>query len=1184
MPDNVAELTRNALLKVRQKLLDLSKRNRLLNFKETARSIRIIDELPDQVFKTLVTDIKGMTLIPNEDPEEQIKEKSVSGVSSTQSTLPIYEKPPEGEETEGKTSTNTKKIPPEEFVIESILNSRRAIYEGIHSIYSGFNEAFKKNYGEDPTNTLQKLESEGKIKIKKYKTGLVLFIGKKVSNSNDQAQSQSTASDQLEVSPTESCYIPDKHYDLCLQTPYNSTILERRCGRLFQDARTAIEETGSNFLYLNIGFLEWYEDDESDISYKAPLILIPVTLEKGKVDRKNNCYNYKLTYMEDDITTNLSLALKLSKDYDILAPELDEQTAPSKYLDEISQLIRHKRRWRVTNEIVIGMFSFAKILMYKDLDPDKWSNGINIVDHEKIREVLRTKETFSDSDNVIYDTEHEIDGNNDADRIPLIWDADSSQHSVLIDALSGKDLVVEGPPGTGKSQTITNLVAAALYDDKSVLFVAEKKAALEVVRRRLDRAGLGDFCLELHSTKTHKGKIREDIRQRMDRRFNQPEELKFVRNDLIRERDALREYANLVNQVVGPNGETIYQVMWKAERWRTELPKNQKTFFSIRNALNLKRNALQDKVNIINEFIHLFKETPLATIKTFTGFMPATIYPGDEQSLKTAITALVKSSEDIINVLREAVDHDHFPCDCTMAEVVGISQIEKASFADMPDDFDQTIASRFIDDNAIKAAYNLEKEVKEYNSLLAAVDNCLSGYRSLSLNDIMELKSTISSLESLEYGDFPFDHLDTLIANEEKAVELLSELKTIADAVRGVLIEEITNIKHFETLISLFDIITSAPADIDINYHFAYMSSASPQILQKAKDESVEIKNKIEGLSTFFVVARMPRFNELRKMAADLKHYSESFFSFLSLSLRRIRRTISEFVADNVSVKHPEMVSKLYEMADLLEKAENLSKNQEYSRTLGLLFKGIDTEWSHIENHVSWSQQLKETVGLQSFAENIVGNISNYRDLSFKLTQKTKSIIGEINSICQKLCLHSDVQISIDDLIKGHRERAEHLRIALAALRPFIVNKATVIREVTVAFNNCIEAECSRKKIDENDNYKEFLGAFFRGIHTDIDLLRKIVDWISGLTVKLHISERVVKWVLQDKAAERLSILANCITEIENYLTVYSNVLSEIGKLGNIDEETFFGQPIESLRLSSIAGKYGSCLKQLDNQ
>src|SRR5690606_9080393 len=87
-------------------------------------------------------------------------------------------------------------------------------------------------------------------------------------------------------------------------------------------------------------------------------------------------------------------------------------------------------------------------------------------------------------------------------RFPLIDDADSSQHSALVDAVSGKSLVIEGPPGTGKSQTITNLIAAALAQGKRVLFVAEKMAALEVVKKRLDRAGLGEFCLELHSHKT----------------------------------------------------------------------------------------------------------------------------------------------------------------------------------------------------------------------------------------------------------------------------------------------------------------------------------------------------------------------------------------------------------------------------------------------------------------------------------------------------------------------------------------------------------------------------------------------------------------------------------------------------------------------------------------------------------
>ena len=123
------------------------------------------------------------------------------------------------------------------------------------------------------------------------------------------------------------------------------------------------------------------------------------------------------------------------------------------------------------------------------------------------------------------------------------------KHSALIDAIHGKNLVIEGPPGSGKSQTITNLIAAALLNGKKVLFVAEKMAALEVVKRRLDRAGLGEFCLELHSHKTHKRKVLEDIEARMMRQATMPttEEIdaQITRYEELKRQ--LNEYAALIN-------------------------------------------------------------------------------------------------------------------------------------------------------------------------------------------------------------------------------------------------------------------------------------------------------------------------------------------------------------------------------------------------------------------------------------------------------------------------------------------------------------------------------------------------------------------------------------------------------------------------------------------------------------
>jgi AAA domain len=148
----------------------------------------------------------------------------------------------------------------------------------------------------------------------------------------------------------------------------------------------------------------------------------------------------------------------------------------------------------------------------------------HILRHALVRELfVGTKREATDRAD-----EYSIDDPSLRAHVPgLVVDADSSQHSALIDGVRGKNLVIEGPPGTGKSQTITNLIAATIEQGKSVLFVAEKLAALEVVRRRLDEAGLGVFCLELHSHKTRKDALLRDLATRLKARgsFREPSDI-----------------------------------------------------------------------------------------------------------------------------------------------------------------------------------------------------------------------------------------------------------------------------------------------------------------------------------------------------------------------------------------------------------------------------------------------------------------------------------------------------------------------------------------------------------------------------------------------------------------------------------------------------------------------------------
>src|SRR5208282_1880628 len=175
--------------------------------------------------------------------------------------------------------------------------------------------------------------------------------------------------------------------------------------------------------------------------------------------------------------------------------------------------------------------------------------------------------------------DYEVDQPSIASKVPLlITDADSSQFSAIVDAMEGKNIAVKGPPGTGKSQTITNIIAAALAGGKTVLFVAEKMAALNVVKDRLEKAGLAHFCLELHSTKSRKVEILAslDARLNVQGKLRAAGQLSETLQELEHTRDQLSEYVSTVNCTLGEYGKTIHGILWSEQRTRDEensLPK-----------------------------------------------------------------------------------------------------------------------------------------------------------------------------------------------------------------------------------------------------------------------------------------------------------------------------------------------------------------------------------------------------------------------------------------------------------------------------------------------------------------------------------------------------------------------------------------------------------------------------------
>jgi hypothetical protein len=220
-------------------------------------------------------------------------------------------------------------------------------------------------------------------------------------------------------------------------------------------AKTAIEESGTNMLYLVFGFLEWYESDDSKQPHLAPLVIVPVTIE-GTGER-GRAVDAVLEYSGEDIETNLSLLEKMRRDFGLEIPVLEDEDTPESYFEKFESILQIKKSWSIRRHITLALLSFGKLLMFRDLDPKTWPAGQSIAKHPLVRELFEGTK----NPNVTLPEEFPIDAPELKQHIPhLIPDADSSQHSALVHALRGQNLVIEGPPSTGKSQTITNLIAA----------------------------------------------------------------------------------------------------------------------------------------------------------------------------------------------------------------------------------------------------------------------------------------------------------------------------------------------------------------------------------------------------------------------------------------------------------------------------------------------------------------------------------------------------------------------------------------------------------------------------------------------------------------------------------------------------------------------------------------------------
>ena len=352
----------------------------------------------------------------------------------------------------------------------------------------------------------------------------------------------------------ELAFDPSRYTDAYLETRLGPDALQKRLLKIAREAQTAEEESGVNILYLALGFLTWFEDKSSSVAREAPLILLPVELT-----RNQRTSTYDVRIRDDELVTNLPLQQRLKDDFGIQLPEIqpDEQWIPSVYFEQVQEVIRGLRDWRIEPDAIqLGFFSFSKLLMYRDLALEAWPEGA-IADHGLTRGLLF--EGFEPAPS-IFDANGKLDDMLPPEKLLHVVDADASQARVIEEVRSGRNLVVQGPPGTGKSQTITNIIAAAVKDGKRVLFLAEKMAALSVVHDRLVRVGLRDVCLELHSRNANKSTVLAELARTLGAAAAVPS-VPGAPTDLTAARDKLNQFTEALHRPIGNTGATPFSVL-----------------------------------------------------------------------------------------------------------------------------------------------------------------------------------------------------------------------------------------------------------------------------------------------------------------------------------------------------------------------------------------------------------------------------------------------------------------------------------------------------------------------------------------------------------------------------------------------------------------------------------------------
>lgn len=957
------------------------------------------------------------------------------------------------------------------------------------------------------------------------------------------------------------------------------TQIERALHELERKTTQQFVDKGLWVLYLGLGMLHWVESAADDKPAAGPILLVPVTVARDSFREP-----FRLRRTEDDPVINPALAVKLDSDFDLALPTVDdfEDIGLEGVIRKVEDLVRDRDGWSVERRAVLCTFTFQKEAMYRDL-----------LDHEDelvadpTIQVLALGPDTPSAGTFDFEPigEDQLDRKVAPEDLVSVKDADATQRICILAARDGHSFVMDGPPGSGKSQTITNIIAELLHAGKTVLFVSEKAAALEVVHNRLKEASLDEFALQLHSHNATRKAVAAELGRALSRRPTANDSFtQSTRADLVSRREALTAYAQALNEARRPLGRSLHQALGRIAQLQAVPQAPVPSGFG-RSLTQEQLSSLRDTAATLGRNWGPVERGGAFLWRDLKNAKQSASRQGDlERDLGSALNSLEELRERV-----EAIDGD-----------LGLgwydSPREGRRLLTLLQSVDERrdIPTFWLTVDALDAVNErcaeLSTSARQYHATLGGLRELVGdGASEVQANYLIDIDGAMSRLAERQPSWQP----DAELGNDA-----LTERSSFLDAASGTLAEILADSRRLASAFGLPAEGISLNRAAELAELGSMVDSATrpePQWLnpavQAALDEAVRVLDELlqdfrlrqedlRGVFTDDVLgldlsALNVRFNDVHRGVRKLRRaYRDDKRALAACSVTgKVDRRVRERLADAAAWK---------DLADRLTAAE--------SRHAGLLgehyYQRADADFSRITSAIETARRALSLAGEGAVAEEFTRQLAlgESPDPALpQVAQRLQSAVASWLDDARRRIGPTTKRLQampVDTLSAWCQDVASELRVLMGAVKHVsdVANRPVSLAFASKVIARASEAQQLRESVvGRHAEDAELLGDRFRGVDTDWESLTDALSWTADVRAVLEqpVRRQVAEAILD--CGYTSAELSECLTQwrkardliINQFVGGYADTIAEA-----VDES--FADADELLhRLNDTVGDIG---------